>query len=220
MAALPRALVGRLPVYLRYLKALPPDAATYISATAIANDLRMGEVTVRKDLSAVGCEGKPKLGHRRVDLIAALEQALGGGYLHKAVIVGAGRLGRALMFYPGFAQHHVTIVSALDVNPSLWDGGGGVPVYPMERLEAVVREQGLRLGILTVPEGQAQAVCDRLIAAGIRAIWNFAPVRLKVPPHIYVHQEDMTASLAYLSTNLNRVVEREETEDLHESTQC
>ena len=199
-----KAVLKRLPVYLSYLKALPPDAPEHISATALATALNMGEVQVRKDLAMVSDGGRPKIGYHRQHLIADMEQFLGYDNVNDAVLIGAGKLGKALLGYVGFAEYGLNIVAAFDANRALAGiDESGKPIYPIDDLERLCREQNILIGIITVPGTHAQEVCDLLIANGIKAIWNFAPVHLDVPPHILVQNENMATSLAVLSKHLS-----------------
>ena len=199
-----RATLKRLPTYLSYLKALPADATANISATALAAGLHMGEVQVRKDLALVSDGGRPKIGYNREHLIADIENFLGYGNSNDAVLIGAGKLGRALLGYGGFAEYGLNIVAAFDANDTLiGTTNGGKPIMHLSRLGEVCQRYKIKLGIITVPAEYAQGVCDLLIENGILAIWNFAPKHLNVPDGILVQNENMAASLALLCKHLN-----------------
>ena len=199
---LSKAVLKRLPGYLNYLKSLSDDNGVYISATALANALGMGEVQVRKDLAAVSSGGKPKVGYHRESLIDDIEQFLGYDNTHHAVLVGAGKLGLALLGYSGFDAYGLQILAAFDADPAIEMTDSGKNVYPMDKLDAFCRANKVRMGIITVPAAYAQEVCDQMIAAGIKAIWNFAPTHLEVPGNILVQNENMATSLAVLSMHL------------------
>ncbi len=194
-----KSVLKRLPNYLAYLKTIPDGGSPYISATALAAALGMGEVQVRKDLAMVSDGGRPKVGYLREGLIDDIQQFLGYDNLNDAVLIGAGKLGRALLSYTGFQEYGLNILAAFDVNPT---PGEGKPIYPISRLESFCRTYKVLMGIITVPVEQAQEVCDQLIACGIKAIWNFAPTHLEVPAGILVQQENMATSLAVLSMHL------------------
>jgi len=148
-------------------------------------------------------QGTPKKGFPIKKLIADIEAFLGCNDVRRAVLVGAGSLGRALLSYGGFEQYGLNIVAAFDSNDSLIGRLiCGRHILPPDRIANVCREKGIRIGIITVPADQAQAVCDRLVEGGILAVWNFAPVRLSAPKHILVQNENMAASLALLSRHL------------------
>ena len=199
-----KATLKRLPTYLSYLKALPEDTSANISATALAAGLHMGEVQVRKDLALVSDGGRPKIGYNREHLIADIENFLGYGNSNDAVLIGAGKLGRALLGYSGFAEYGLNIVAAFDANDTLiGTTKGGKPIMQLSRLGEVCQRCKIKIGIITVPAEYAQDVCDLLIENGILAIWNFAPKHLNVPDGILVQNENMAASLALLCKHLN-----------------
>ena len=197
-----KSVLKRLPIYLGYLKSLPKDTATYISATALANALGMGEVQVRKDLAQVSDGGRPKIGYLRESLIDDINQFLGYDNTTDAVLVGAGKLGQALLGYSGFDDYGLNILAAFDVNIKKPQVVDGKPLLPMEDLKDFCRDNKILMGIITVPAASAQQVCDKVIDSGIKAIWNFAPVHLDVPEHILVQNENMATSLAVLSMHL------------------
>ena len=196
---LSKAVLKRLPSYLAYLKSLPEDSSPFISATSIANALNMGEVQVRKDLAVVSKAGKPKIGYPRADLVENISRYLCYDNTTDAILVGAGKLGQALLDYSGFAAYGLNILAAFDAAPV---AGSSKPVLPMEEMDRFCREHNVHMGIITVPAQCAQEVCDRMIQCGIKAIWNFAPVHLDVPQYTLVQNENMATSLAVLSMHL------------------
>ena len=197
-----KSVLKRLPGYLAYLKNLPEDSGMYISATALANALNMGEVQVRKDLALVSDGGRPKVGYVRQRLIEDISQFLGYDNTTDAILVGAGKLGQALMAYSGFEAYGLNILAAFDVKPFATKTQEGKPLYPIAELESFCRKHNVLMGIITVPAEHAQSVCDLLIANGIKAVWNFAPIHLDVPDNILVQNENMATSLAVLSMHL------------------
>lgn len=204
-----KSVLKRLPSYLTYLKSMQNAESPYISATALAAALGMGEVQVRKDLAMVSDGGRPKIGYLREGLIEDIEQFLGYNNTTDAVLIGAGKLGRALLGYKGFGEYGLNILAAFDTRPDLDNPDCVKPVYPMEQLEQFCHEHKVLMGIITVPEDRAQEVCDQLIHAGIKAVWTFAPVHLEVPPHILVQNENMATSLALLSMHLEAQIKEE-----------
>ena len=197
-----KAVLKRLPGYLAYLKSLQDQDHPYISATALANALGMGEVQVRKDLASVSDGGRPKIGYLRESLIDDIEQFLGYDNTTDAVLIGAGRLGQALMGYRGFEEYGLNVLAAFDTNPTCDHTEDGKPILHMDQLEQFCRAHKVLMGIITVPDCHAQEVCDKLISCGIKAIWNFAPIHLEVPSNILVQSENMATSLAVLSMHL------------------
>ena len=190
----------RLPLYLRYLKSLD-SAVVNISATTIANSLKLGEVQVRKDLGTVSGRGRPKTGYNRLLLIETLQDYLGYNKTKNAVIFGAGKLGNALMSYSGFDDYGLKIIAAFDVK-NLGTTSSGKPVYPIQSFPAYCKQQNIEIGIITAPQSEAQKICDLIVENGIKAVWNFAPVQLNVPSDVIIHEENMAASLALLSKQL------------------
>lgn len=197
-----KSVLKRLPGYLSYLKSIPEGSTPYISATALANALNMGEVQVRKDLAMVSDGGRPKVGYLRESLIEDISQFLGYDNTTDAILVGAGKLGQALLGYSGFEAYGLNILAAFDVKPFADKTGEGRPVYPIEQLQSFCRSHKVLMGIITVPAKHAQEVCNQLIQCGIKAVWNFAPAHLDVPAGILVQNENMATSLAVLSMHL------------------
>lgn len=198
----PKATLGRLPDYLQLLKELEADHASHISATSIARRLSLGEVQVRKDLNAVSGAGKPKIGYVTTDLIKSIEGVLGCGALTNAVLVGAGKLGKALLEFDDFENYGVRIAAAFDCNEQIIRYGRTIEILPMNLFEEFCKEHGVQIGIITVGAGSAQLVCDLMIRSGITAIWNFAPCNLDVPAGVLLKQERLALSLAHLNHQL------------------
>ncbi len=193
----------RLPMYLNFLRSLPQDTTDHASATSIAEGLGLNQVQVRKDLAMVSDGGKPKTGYVINELIADIEDFLGYGNVNSAVILGAGHLGQALLSYEGFKRYGLEIVTAFDTDPAvIGKTVSGKTVLSVEKLADISRRLQIHIGIITVPAAHAQEAADHLVAAGVQAIWNFAPTMLKVPAEIIVQNENMAASLAVLSNHL------------------
>ena len=204
-SSLTKATLGRLPQYLQFLNGLPPGQYDHISATTIAKMLSLGEVQVRKDLATVSGLGKPKVGYRTSELIKDLEDALGCKKLTPAILVGAGKLGRALLDYNGFEEYGIQITAAFDCNEQvLRMNKTSKEILPISSLKKYCTENGIRIGIITVGSGSAQDVCDQMLEAGITAIWNFAPCQLKIPDNVLVKQENLALSLAHLNSQISK----------------
>lgn len=200
-----KATLGRLPLYLQYLKR-SDQSVTSVSATTIAKALGLGEVQVRKDLNSVSGIGKPRVGYRKQQLMDILERYLSRDHRNLAVVVGAGKLGRALLDYDGFSEYGLEIVAAFDIDPGrLGSSLSGKPILPMQELQPFCRGNNIRLGIITVPQSSAQQVSDTMVASGIRAIWDFAPGSISVPEGIHVQHENLALSLAHLSTTISNL---------------
>ncbi len=198
-----KATLGRLPHYLQFLRELSVDDVPYISATVIAKKLSLGEVQVRKDLSAVSGAGKPKVGYKTADLIKSIEAHLGLGDMTNAVLVGAGKLGKALLEFDDFEDYGVKIIAAFDCNETAIRYNRSIEILPMNDFDSFCKKNNVKIGIITVGAGSAQDVCNRMIESGITAIWNFAPCNLEVPDGILLKQERLALSLAYLNNKLS-----------------
>ena len=200
------SVLKRLPGYLAYLKSIQDSDSPYISATNLAAALGMGEVQVRKDLAMVSDGGRPKVGYLRQNLIDDIEQFLGYDNTTDAILIGAGKLGQALMAYKGFEEYGLNILAAFDHNPKKIDENAKHPIYHIDQLESFCKTNKVLMGIITVPGESAQEVCDRLIECGIKAVWTFAPSHLEVPSNILVQYENMATSLAVLSMHLRNQI--------------
>jgi redox-sensing transcriptional repressor len=196
----------RLPFYLSYLRSKYQEGVMYISSPQIALGLELSEEQVRKDLALISKScGKPKTGRSVETLIMDLEEYLGYKNVSKAVIVGAGHLGSALIAYQGFAKYGLDVMAAFDNNPlKIGTIVGDKNIYSLDSLEEVCQKQSVEIGIITVPAEAAQEVCDRLVNLGVRAIWNFAPIKLDVKENVIVQNENMASSLAVLSSKLRK----------------
>ena len=206
-----KATIGRMPAYLRYLKEKELAGERTISSTAIAEDLKLNAVQVRKDLAVISSvAGKPKLGFEIADLIADINRFLGYDNVTDAVLVGAGGLGSALAGYGGFRNYGLNIVAAFDTNPELVGKKiNGVPVFDAKEISHMVKRLNVLIGIIAVPKASAQQAADALVSGGVRAIWNFASAHLNLPDDIAVKNEDMAASLAILSKRLAEILYNE-----------
>lgn len=194
--------IQRFPLYLAYLKTLPPEVQT-ISATHIAWALGLGDVQVRKDLALVEAKGRPKTGYQTTCLIKAIEKMLSTAGNQVFCIVGMGHLGRALANHQGFRDLGLKLAAAFDLSPE--DHAlerGDFPLYEGKELERICKAKEIKVGVITVPPAQAQTVCDRLIAGGVVAIWNFSSTHLQTPQHIHVECPNMAARLGILSRRL------------------
>ena len=172
----------------------------HISATSVASALGLGEVQVRKDLSAVCGSGKPKTGYEVAKLREAIESALGINRSCEAIIVGAGKLGSALLGYGGFVQYGITISHAFDTDSTKFSEY----IRPLDELPSYCRMRQIEIGIITVPHDYAQETADFLIRSGVRAIWNFSSARLNVPDGITVQNESLALSLARLRQKVEK----------------
>lgn len=187
--------LNRLPKYLRILKEKQLNHVQNISSTIIAEELKLNPIQVRKDLALVSRnDGKPGVGFETNQLIADIEKFLGVNNSRNAIILGAGRLGQALINYNGF-ENDVNILMAFDNDKAKCDNK---KIFHVDLLEEKVVKNNIHIAIITMPPDNAQEMCNRLINSGIKAIWNFAPINLKVPENITIKNEDLSTSLLVL----------------------
>ena len=195
----------RLPQYHHYLVELQARGVTHVSCSAIGRDLNLVPVQVRKDLQYTGMIGRPKTGYAVRELIQAIENFLGWNNVNEAFLAGVGNLGKALLGHERFARFGLHIAAAFDTDPSkIGQWVLDKAVLPLDELAGLARHMSVHLGIITTPAEVAQTVADEMVRGGIQAIWNFAPLRLRVPEHVIVHNEDLYSSLASLSWKLAR----------------
>lgn len=203
--SIPQPSLGRLPQYHHYLMDLAAKGTSRVSCSVIGKDLNLVPIQVRKDLQYTGIVGKPKTGYSVSELIQAIETFLGWNNVNDAFLVGVGNLGTALLGHERFSKFGLQIVAAFDTDPAkVGQWIRDKAVLSLDKLVDLAPRMSIHLGIITTPAEVAQAVADEMVKGGIQAIWNFAPVKLKVPEHIIVHNEDLYNSLASLSWKLAR----------------
>lgn len=203
--AVPLASLYRLPQYHRFLSDLRDRGISEISCSLIGQELNCLPVLVRKDLQYTGAVGKPKTGYMVSELISTIERFLGWDSNNKAFLAGAGSLGTALLGHERFASFGLHIIAAFDSDPGkIGSSIHGRTVLPIASLAQLAQQMQVHLGILTAPAESAQSIAEEMVEGGIEAIWNFAPIRLKLPAHIILQNEDLYSSLSALSWRLAR----------------
>lgn len=209
-SSIPIPTVKRYPSYLRILNASRDKGLRYISATTLATELGLKPIQVRKDISATGIEGRPKVGFEIDDLIRTIEHVLGWDNTTDALLVGAGNLGSAIASYDGFSAYGLRIVAIFDKDPcKIGKKIGFLEVLPLDKVNQYIKGNGVTIAVITVPASQAQAVADMLVKCGIRAIWNFAPKDLKLPDDVVLQRTDLATSFAVLSIKLRKKYDEE-----------
>lgn len=192
----PSAVVNRLSLYLRELQHLIEDGHETISSSQLGQRLGFTDAQVRKDLAHFGHFGHPGIGYRCRELVEEIRRILGTDRQWQVALVGVGNLGRALLGYRGFAKQGFRIVAAFDVDPSeVGMNIDGVHVHHVEQLEQVLAQHEIEIAMVAVPAPQAQKVADKLVAAGINGIVNFAPVTLSVPAGLSTVGVDLAREL-------------------------
>lgn len=204
-AGIPEATVARLPVYLRALYSLADRGVTTVASEELAAAAGVNSAKLRKDLSHLGSYGIRGVGYDVDYLVYQVSRALGLTQNWPVVIVGAGNLGRALANYGGFASRGFRIAALLDSDRSLIGREiGNLLVRHVDELEAVIARHEVAIGAIATPAVAAQAVCDRLVAAGVTSILNFAPLVLTVPERVDVRKVDLSIELQILAFHAQR----------------
>jgi redox-sensing transcriptional repressor len=201
---IPEVTLRRLPVYYRSLQSLKASGLAQVSCADLARLLGLDPTQVRKDIEMTGIVGKPRVGYLLSDLVACIEAFLGWNRPKDAVLAGAGSLGSAMLGYEPFRTHGMRIAAIFDIDAEkIGRQIHGKEVQPLMFLPDVVRQTKAVLGLIATPAAAAQSVADLMVAAGIKAIWNFAPAHIHVPEPIILQNEDLYYSLASLSYKLD-----------------
>ncbi|GIP25636.1 redox-sensing transcriptional repressor Rex [Paenibacillus sp. J23TS9] len=198
------AVVRRLPVYLRYLNDLNKREVSTVSSQELGLKLDLNPAQIRKDLAYFGDFGRKGIGYDVSYLIEKIRHILNLDQQINAVLVGAGNLGHALSNYNLYLRENIKIVAVFDENPKkVGTRISTLTVQSMDEISETIKGQNIRIGIITVPDVEAQNVADKLITAGIEAILNFAPTILKAPANIRIHAADFTTDLLSLAYYLD-----------------
>jgi len=201
----PEPSLRRLAKYLDLLYKLQKDGQNTISSTQIGSEMSSDPTQVRKDIEYTGIVGKPKTGYVIQELIYAIETFFNWNNVTDAFLVGAGNLGRAILGYEHFKKYGLNIVTAFDVSPDLIGTEiSNIPILDYDKLTNLAQRMKIHIGVITTPVECAQDVADKMVEGGIKAIWNFAPVHLKVPEGIIIEHTHLTQSLAVLTKNLHK----------------
>lgn len=205
------ALFQRMPEYLKALRGMRASGVSTVSSATLAKVVKLNPSVIKKDLSYASVEtGKPRIGYSIDGLISGIEDFLGYNDPKDAIIVGVGKLGQALMGYKGFAEYGLNILAGFDVNPAIIGKViNGKNVLPLTALSAEIGKMKIKIAVLATPQDHAQQITDDLISAGIRAIWNFTPAHIAVPDTVALKNENMAASLAVLSNQLQEILRKE-----------
>lgn len=204
MSRVPEPTLRRLPWYLSNVKLLKQRGERFVSSTQISKETNIDASQIAKDLSYVNISGRTRVGYEVDALIAVLEDFLGFTNLHKAFLFGVGSLGGALLRDSGLSHFGLEIVAAFDINPDLVGTVlNGIPIFHTDEFERKMQEYEVNIGVLTVPIEIAQSITDKMVAGGIKAVWNFTPFRIRVPEDIVVQNTSLYAHLAVMFNRLN-----------------
>lgn len=203
---LPEPTLRRLPWYLAYVAMLSQDGVETVSSRDLARDLAVDASQIAKDLSFINVKGKTRIGYDVKQLEQALQSFLGFADRHNAVIVGVGSLGAALMRDTGLHHYGLNIVAGIDTNPDLIGRQiDDITIFDPSRLADLVDMLGIRIGIIAVPVEHAQDVANRLVDAGVKALWNFTPRRILVADGIVVANTSIYSHLAVMYNRLSTI---------------
>jgi redox-sensing transcriptional repressor len=214
---IPDIIISRLPVYFQYLKNLQNSSKKYISSEELAELTGFSSSLIRKDLSYFGTFGRKSYGYDIYCLFQQISIIMGFNYKKKVIIIGAGHLGQALAYNKGYTERGYKLVAIFDKNPKLIDLViNDIEIQSINNLENFMEENKIDVAALTVPGAAAQKITDRLVAAGIKAIWDFTEVPLKAPDDILLEEQLINEGLCKLSVKMNQLQmdDSESTEDL------
>lgn len=204
MTDIPDIVIGRLPIYLRALTQLIQQGQEITSSHELGQRLGISSAQIRKDLSHFGEFGKQGTGYQISHLQAQLKQILQVDREWPMIVVGAGDLGRAIAHYAGFVERGFRVVGVFDNDPGkIGTGSGVLKVRSAAEISEFVRQNKIRIAMLSVPAAYAQAVCDTLVEAGVRAILNYAPITLTVPEDVHVQYIDPVTHLQRMTYYLD-----------------
>ncbi|GAA2378164.1 redox-sensing transcriptional repressor Rex [Nonomuraea africana] len=206
---IPEATVARLPLYLRALNGMAERGIATVSSEDLASAAGVNSAKLRKDLSHLGSYGTRGVGYDVEYLVYQISRELGLTQDWAVAIVGVGNLGRALANYGGFVSRGFRVAALLDADPEIvGDDIAGLNVEHIDELEAVIKRRGVSIVVLATPAAAAQELCDRVIAAGVTSILNFAPVVLSVPDTVDVRKVDLSIELQILAFHEQRKADR------------
>lgn len=195
--------IQRLPRYYQYISYLRKQGVKYVSSLRLSQQTYVEATQVRKDLTSIGHSGKPKVGYEIPLLMATIEDYLGLRDIEDAVLVGVGHLGTAIVQYSGFVNYGLRIKAVFDADPvKIGTHIQGRVIQDYANVEQYVEDNKIMIGILTLPAAGAQEAANRLVEAGIKAIWNFAPINLTVPNDVIIKNENLAFGLAILKHRL------------------
>lgn len=201
----PEATVGRLAVYLRVLVGMREDDIVTVSSEELATAAGVNSAMLRKDLSYLGSYGTRGVGYDVTTLVSHISRTLGLTDEHPIAVVGIGNLGRALAGYAGFGARGIRVAALLDADPAqVGQRIGQLAIRHTDELEFALAQHAITMAVIATPAHAAQDICDRLVAAGVTSVLNFAPVVLTVPPHVDVRKVDLAAELQILSFHEHR----------------
>ncbi|HYH02053.1 MAG TPA: redox-sensing transcriptional repressor Rex [Bacillota bacterium] len=204
-SGIPAAVIKRLPVYQRFLTDLKEKEITRISSNELAVRVGITASQLRQDLSWFGSFGQQGYGYRVDDLLREVNRILGLDRSHRMILAGAGSLGRAILNYANFKRRGFTVTAIFDKNPRIiGENINGITVRDITEMAYFLRASPVEIGVITTPAAAAQDIANRMVAEGVKGIWNFAPFSLVVPPEVVMEHVHLGESLLVLSLKLNQ----------------
>lgn len=201
---IPAIVVGRLPQYLRSLQRMAREGRMVTSSQELGERLGISAAQIRKDLSQFGEFGKQGTGYQIPFLIEQLQKILHIDREWDVIVIGAGDIGSAVARYKGFADRGFKVCTVCDVDPTkIGEKIGEFVIQDYKKIPEIVREHGVKIAMLAVPADQAQEVTNCLVEAGVRAILNYAPISINVPPHVHVQYIDPSIHLQRMTYYLD-----------------
>ena len=198
------AVIKRLPKYYRYLGMIEEKGIIRISSQELSSITGLTASQIRQDLNHFGGFGQQGYGYNVKELKNEIEKIIGIKEEYSAILIGAGNLGHAIVNYEGFKNNGFNIVAVFDTkNELIGKKLAGVPVYSIDKLEAFIEKNNVTIGVLTLPKNFAQQIANRLVHAGVKGLWNFAPIDLVLPDEIVLEDVHLDESLYTLTYYLN-----------------
>jgi len=203
VSGIPRPTIRRMPLYLSFLKTIDTNTKKHISAPGMAKVLGFDPTQITKDLGYTNVVGKTRVGFEIEELIPAIEEFLGFNKKNEAFLVGAGNLGSALTKYGGFEKTGFKIIAAFDIDAEkVGTEINNIKVLHMDKFEDLAKRMHINIGIITVSDEYAQEIADKMVEAGIKAIWNFAPTPIKANQNIIIENTSIYSNLAVIIKKL------------------
>ena len=200
-----QATIDRLPLYFRTLRLVEEEEMQIISSEELGRRLDITPEQIRKDLATFGQFGRKGIGYDVRDLKNNIGNILGLQNNWRLAIVGVGHLGAALANYVNFAPMGFKVVALLDINNKIIGSEvNGIKIESSTRMKQIIKRKCVDIGVITVPAGAAQGVAEKLIAAGVKGLWNFAPIKLTIPAEIPLVNEDLSIGLSALSYHMSQ----------------
>ncbi|MDK2823364.1 MAG: redox-sensing transcriptional repressor [Clostridia bacterium] len=205
MVTVPKAVIKRLPMYFRFINQLIEQGTERISSRELSQLMGITSSQLRQDLSYFGEFGQQGYGYKVVTLKQAISSIIGLEKIYNAIIVGAGNMGKAIAGYPGFSRRGLKIIGIFDNNPEIIGNKlGSLDVLDVKTLPEFLNKNPVEVGIITTPASVAQEIADILITAGVKGIWNFAPVLLHGNKNVIIEDIHVGDSLMTLFFKLNK----------------